>query len=62
MNTMWFVEYKVPSMTGDKVHRAGPYSGANPFDSEVQSQFNDISTYVGVEDAKVVPASWVEAS
>lgn len=49
---MWFVTYKVPGMTGDTVHRRGPYSK-----EEVESHRRDIAGYEGVTDVKVESTS-----
>ena len=44
---MWYIEYKVPKMTGDTVHRSGPYSGDN-----VDLNFRDIESYYGVTEIR----------
>ena len=46
---MWYVEYKIPAYTEDKVHRSGPYS-----DDDIDYQLSDIRTYSGVVEAKKV--------
>ncbi len=45
----WYVEYKVPAMTGDKVHRNGPYT-----QSQVRWHYHDILTYAGVTECRTV--------
>lgn len=49
MSTEWFVSYKVPVLSGDKEHIAGPYSSA------VEAKVNamDISGYEGVAELRV---------
>ena len=45
----WYVEFKVPNMTGDKSHRQGPYT-----ESQIQSQYDDVLTYAGVTECRTV--------
>lgn len=45
----WFVSYKVPAMTGNKVQIAGPYSSI----VEAGEQATDIKSFEGVTDCKV---------
>lgn len=44
---MWYIYYKVPRLTGDQVHRVGPYS-----DSEYRYHLDDIAGYEGVTDVR----------
>jgi hypothetical protein len=46
---MWYVEYKVPTVTGDTIYRAGPYS-----DEDVDFNFRDIDSFAGVTEARRV--------
>lgn len=50
--TKWYIEYRVPLVTGDQVHRRGPY-----LDVQLDSEMADISGYEGVTDCRVVPAT-----
>jgi len=43
----WFVSYKVPMVSGDKVHVAGPY-----FDYQVKDEAWDIQGYMGTTEVK----------
>lgn len=45
MRSMYLVTYKVPKMTGDTVHTAGPY----PSMTEAALQLFDIEGFEGVE-------------
>lgn len=44
----WFISYKVPKVTGNKLQIAGPYSKY-----EVDDQYYDIIGFWGVTEAKM---------
>lgn len=45
----WYVRYRIPEMTGDKIHQQGPYK----FDWVADKHKQDIAGYDGVADARV---------
>lgn len=49
MDGKWYVTYKVPSMSADKVHKAGPYKSQE----DAVSQRDDIQGYAGVTEVKL---------
>lgn len=50
MKEQWFVEYLVPSVSGDKVQGSGPYETRD----EALAQKADIEGYEGVTEARVI--------
>lgn len=45
--TQWYIYYKVPRLTGDQIHRAGPYG-----EGEYRYERDNIASYEGVEDVR----------
>lgn len=43
----WYIYYKIPRLTGDQLHRVGPYS-----DTELRYHRDDIAGYDGVTDVR----------
>lgn len=43
----WFIYYKIPKISGEKVHRAGPYS-----EGDYRYHRDDIAGYDGVTDVR----------
>jgi len=46
----YYVTYRVPQLTGDKVHEAGPYATRD----EAQNHYSDIFGYEGVEQVEII--------
>lgn len=43
----WYISYKLPSVTGDKLQVTGPYA----FEDEAYNQWLVVKSYQGVKDA-----------